>query len=100
MKQPRSASWLVILLGVLLGGSHVLGLPTFFLTAEEERFADEFEQQNHRELERCNPAKRIRSNKAQANRTRSILRRAQWRPFSYITPSLISLRSIPPNLRI
>ena len=100
MKRPRSTSWLAILLGVVVGGSHVLGLPTFSLATEDERFADEFEQQNHRELERSNLAKRIRSKTAPANRTRSILRRAQWRPFSDITPSLISLRSIPPNLRI
>ena len=100
MKRPRRASWLAILLGVLLGGSQVLGLPAFSLATEEERFADEFEQQNYRALERASPAKRIRSNKAPTNRIRSILRRAQWRLFLYTTPSLISLRSIPPNLRI
>ena len=78
----------------------MLGMPAFSLTTEEERFAEEFEQQSHRGLEWSNPAKRIRSNKAQINRTRSIWRQAHWRPFLYITPVFIALRLIPPNLRI
>jgi hypothetical protein len=84
---------LVILFGIVLGGSHMLGLPSIFLTAsEEESFADPPEQ-----LVRA----RNRSNKPQTRRCSWLSQLPHRARFPYVRlRSLLNLRSISPNLRI
>jgi hypothetical protein len=92
---------LVILCGIVLGESHMFGLQAFSQTASDEESFSDAPEQKHRTIERPVGAKRIRSNKAQASRTRSFLPLAHRGPFSYVRmPSFLNLRTVPPNLRI